>query len=285
MEIKCSGCGAEVGPDDRFCESCGLRQPARADHAEQDLGAVVGITDRGLRHRRNEDSMASRVLDDTVITVVSDGVSVSDRPDEASRLAVDTAAERLAELIGQVGPETATEQAAAAAAAAVIDMAPSGDRDHAPACTYVSAVITPEAVTVGWIGDSRAYWLAGESQLLTADDSWAFEAVSAGRFTAEQAAADPRAHALTRWMGADAGLTPAHVTTFRPTGPGLVLLCSDGLWNYCPSAEGLAGLVMPDAVTAPLPAAKILIQFALLHGGHDNITATLTPFPPERKPR
>ncbi|NUU22103.1 MAG: hypothetical protein HOV68_11410, partial [Streptomycetaceae bacterium] len=33
---------------------------------------------------------------------------------------------------------------------------------NAPACTYVSAVITPETVTVGWVGDSRAYWLSGD---------------------------------------------------------------------------------------------------------------------------
>src|SRR5699024_3279869 len=57
----------------------------------------------------------------------------------------------------------------------------------APACTYGSAVVSPNAgtVTVGWVGDSRAYWLSGgptasASTLLTSDDSWAEAMVQAG---------------------------------------------------------------------------------------------------------
>ena len=93
--------------------------------------------------------MALRVLaDGTVVAVISDGVSVSDRPDEASRTAVRTGADLLARLTADgVDPVSATSRAGDAAAAAVTDLAgPEGDRDveHAPACTYVSAVITPE---------------------------------------------------------------------------------------------------------------------------------------------
>jgi len=32
--------------------------------------------------------------------------------------------------------------------------------DGAPACTYASAVVGADAVTVCWLGDSRVYWLA-----------------------------------------------------------------------------------------------------------------------------
>lgn len=291
-DTRCSGCGNNIVPGDRFCESCGLRQPAEADRIEQDLDAVAGVTDRGLIHSRNEDAMALRTLDGMVLAVISDGVSTSDRPDQASRLAVRTAADLLAIAVDAgVDLVTATGKAAVAAAAAVTGLAgeeAERDEDRAPACTYVSAVITADTVTIGWVGDSRAYWLdagSGASELLTVDDSWATEAVATGWFTPEQAAADPRAHALTRWLGADAepDRSAVHVTSLRPTGPGVVLLCSDGLWNYCPGADDLATIVMPNAVNAPLAAAKTLVQYALLHGGHDNITAVVTPFPPERK--
>ncbi len=96
----------------------------------------------------------------------------------------------------------------------------------------------------GWVGDSRAYWLgppggAAQSSLLTTDHSWAVEIVALGELDEAAAAADPRAHAITRWLGADASDAPS-VVELRPAEPGLLLLCSDGLWNYLPDADALA---------------------------------------------
>ena len=69
-----------------------------------------------------------------------------------------------------------------------------------------------------WLGDSRAYWLAGPpaatgpndtidisggSQRLTRDDSLAEEIVAAGLATMDEAMASPQAHVITRWLGAD----------------------------------------------------------------------------------
>ncbi|MBM0238056.1 hypothetical protein JNW88_14490, partial [Micromonospora sp. ATA32] len=46
-----------------------------------------------------------------------------------------------------------------------------GSRHPHPSCTYVSAIVAGDAVTVSWIGDSRAYWLGLDEALLTLDDS------------------------------------------------------------------------------------------------------------------
>ena len=35
-----------------------INVPPTPDHAEVDLGTAAGVTDRGLRHQRNEDAMA-----------------------------------------------------------------------------------------------------------------------------------------------------------------------------------------------------------------------------------
>ncbi len=35
--------------------------------------------------------------------------------------------------------------------------------DGAPASTYVSAVVSQRQITVCWLGDSRAYWLAANA--------------------------------------------------------------------------------------------------------------------------
>ena len=66
---------------------------------EEDLGQVAGVSDRGLRHSRNEDAMHFAVADTeagpVAVAIVSDGVSSAPRPDEASWTAVNTGITRL----------------------------------------------------------------------------------------------------------------------------------------------------------------------------------------------
>ena len=66
---------ASVGPDG-YCQACGRKVPVSRDHAEFDLGLLAGVTDRGLRHQRNEDAMAlataSGPLGQVALAVVSD---------------------------------------------------------------------------------------------------------------------------------------------------------------------------------------------------------------------
>ncbi|MGH3189975.1 MAG: VWA domain-containing protein [Streptosporangiaceae bacterium] len=66
---------------DGYCESCGRKAPTGRDHAELDLGALARVTDRGLRHRRNEDAIALAAAQTpsgpVAIAVVCDGVSNS----------------------------------------------------------------------------------------------------------------------------------------------------------------------------------------------------------------
>jgi serine/threonine protein phosphatase PrpC len=155
----------------------------------------------------------------------------------------------------------------------------------APSCTFVSAVVTPTEVTVGSVGDSRVYWLAApgsdamSSRMLTQDDTVAAELIAEG-VSEEEANAVYQAHALSKWIGADAGEIEPRVITVRPDGPGHVLLCSDGLWNYVPEAQALV-----DAMPAEggMTAADTLTRRALDLGGHDNITTVLVPFPPTER--
>jgi serine/threonine protein phosphatase PrpC len=85
-------------------------------------------------------------------------------------------------------------------------------------------------------------------------------------------------HAITRWLGADAEDIRPRIATLSPPGPGTLLLCSDGLWNYLPDAQAIAAAV-PDCERQPMEAAKRLTQLALTGGGHDNITTVLIPLP------
>ena len=273
---------------DGYCETCGRKVPAGDDHAEIDLGIVAGVTDRGLRHHRNEDAMAIATAQmaggPVAIAVVCDGVSTSNRPDEASKAAAQTAMEVLLGAVRAGGDLTvASQRAFDAARQALLELAAQGGMPgNAPSATFATAVVTTTDVTVCWLGDSRVYWLSADdvSHRLTSDDSVAQELVSRGVMSEADALESPVGHVVTAWIGADLTDARPHLTTFAPTGPGVVLLCSDGLWNYEQDAGELAARTLPRAVTEPLAVAGELVEFAIDKGGSDNITVVLVPFPP-----
>jgi serine/threonine protein phosphatase PrpC len=214
-----------------------------------------------------------------VLGIVCDGVSSSSRPDTASHAAVEAATPvLLAEVTDGVGFKQAVTTAARAAQAAATLAAGTDPGPNPPACTFVCAVVAEGNVTVGWVGDSRAYWLpeSGQPACLTEDDSMA------GKMRAEGAnpADIPKggaAVALTRWLGADATDTDPRLAMFTPPGPGRVLVLSDGVFRYWPAAADLAAVT---PAKPPLQTAAELVQLALGQGGHDNITAIVLPYPP-----
>jgi serine/threonine protein phosphatase PrpC len=277
---------AQVTPEG-YCESCGRRVPSSRDHTELNLGALAGVSDRGLRHHQNEDAMALATAADeagpVALAVVCDGVSSSSRPADASLQAAQAAMRVLLAAV-RTGADVTEASADAVAAAQEAVAGLKGPPGDSPSATFVSGVLTSDKATLCWLGDSRAYWLGPDetSQKLTTDDSLAEEMVATGLLNAADALASPHAHVVTRWVGADADGGAPHVATFEPPGPGVLLLCSDGLWNYQPEAAELAGLALPRAMTDPLGAASDLVTFALNAGGHDNITAVIVPFPPAR---
>jgi serine/threonine protein phosphatase PrpC len=290
----CPSCGEPASPQDSYCESCGaelapllISDRVPRDHQELDLGGLAGITDRGLRHQRNEDAMALAVAGTAagpvLILVVCDGVSTADIPDEASLAAARAAGrELLAAARAGTSLSEASVRAAALAREAVAALA--GPAGESPAATFVSAVLAGGTVTLCWLGDSRAYWLdagdAASARLLTRDDSLAEEMVALGLLPESEALTSPQAHVVTRWIGPDAEALVPHVTEFSPPGRGVLMLCSDGLWNYAPDAASLAALAMPGALDDPRAAAAELVRFALDAGGTDNITVALAPYPP-----
>lgn len=301
-EVVCVHCGTQGrGPRCPVCD-----HPHRLqDRFEADLGVAALVTDRGIVHARNEDAVAAAVAPDasgqpeTLVLVVCDGVSSSPDPQAASGTAVRTGVDAcLAALAEDRTAEEATAAGMAAASEAVRNLVgPDGD---APSCTYVSAIVRTEAdgrisVTVSNIGDSRAYWLAAGDrvtehparpghpgplagpQKLTVDDSWAQTLIEAGAMDEQAAMADPRAHTLMRWLGADAGQQPwsgDSIRSYYVDGPGSLLLCTDGLWNYLPGPVELSqrALGMPTS-----DGARALVDYAVVCGGSDNITVALAP--------
>jgi serine/threonine protein phosphatase PrpC len=280
----CAFCPSAEISADGYCQSCGRKPPTGRDHEEIGLAAIAGVTDRGLRHHRNEDAMALAMTESeagpAAVAVVCDGVSTSARADEAS-LAAARAAARVLVMAVRTGRDLVAASAAAVRAASEAVATLAGPPGDAPAATFVSAVLTGGGAIVAWLGDSRAYWLATgpDARQLTTDDSVGQAMIAEGLVSPAEALTLPQAHVVTGWIGADLRDAEPHVTRFEPPGPGVLLLCSDGLWNYRPEAGQLAGLALPGALTDPLAAARALVSVALKAGGADNVTAVLAPYP------
>ncbi len=287
--VSCAADGSEI-TDDGYCSQCGYKQPAERDHTETDLGALAGVSDRGKRHRHNEDSFAMSTGDGFRVLVVCDGVSTTAHSEDASQLAADTASAFLAESVAadvaasDAALEALTVEAILAAQAAVSALPPSPEGEASPSCTIVASVLllAPGAeegrLIVGWLGDSRGYWIDTEgAHLLTFDHSWAAEQVREGVMTEEAAMADPRAHSITRWIGADAVEINPETATRTVVAGGKLLLCSDGLWNYRPTEAEMAEAVATHSEFAetPVALARSLTAMANELGGHDNITVLI----------
>lgn len=291
------GAGADEVDAQGYCTACGVKRhapaPARValprDHIEVVLApAFAAVTDRGKRHANNQDDVALSRDDiggeEASVIVVCDGVSSAQEADRASALAAAAARDALRDSL-RAG--TFGENAMAAAMRAAHEAARTIPyrRDHEtlgpPGTTIVAAVVVGGTLTVGWVGDSRAYWMGpGEARLLTRDHSWVNEMVDAGEMTEADALRSKQAHAITRCLGPLNGDPPddvpvPSVVSLTPPPGGLLLVCSDGLWNYAPAPADLAALIRQAPAGDALGLSRRLVEFALAQGGRDNITAAV----------
>jgi serine/threonine protein phosphatase PrpC len=237
-------------------------------YGPSDIGAAI---DAGLRRDHNEDAVATAAGESNgerwAVLVVCDGVSSSQQAGQASEVAARTACDALAHFAksGDIGFEggghavtSAIHAAHIAICAQKTEQSVAGKTDP-PGTTIVVALIHRRRLTVGWVGDSRAYWVTPSGgELLTHDHSWVNETVDRGEMTEEEALKQPLAHALTRCLGPlEVGdrldLVEPGIKMRDLPGAGHVVLCSDGLWNYYPSGDQIAALVREAHVTGQEP--------------------------------
>lgn len=308
----CQRCGAPL--DDAVkghCSSCGLRVPSTFPSAPPSSGPASNVplerdlpveqdeayglatsVHPGMRRAQNADAAAfsggnTRSGDPFRVLVVCDGVSSSAQADQASQIGARIVCDSLTRFSqeGEAvfdGAGAAMADAIRAAQRAICAQDIDHGAEEPPGTTCVAALVIRDRLVVGWVGDSRAYWLTARGvHLLTQDHSWANEAVATGEATLEEALRSPHAHALTRCLGPlESGETArrveADVVVRDLAGSGVILLCSDGLWNYYPIPEQMAALVKRvGPAPAPTRLARFLVHKALARGGQDNISVAV----------
>ena len=266
-------CGAPADSVDElgWCTACGRRAAAPSrDHREiVRTPNFCAVTDKGRRHRDNEDDVALEVVEvqgkPAYVAVVCDGVSSSAHAAAASHTAALHARDELVQAARGpwLDPPACMRRAIRAAHDAVCrEEHVAGGGQDPPATTIAAVVAKDGCATIGWVGDSRVYW---------------FEGARGGLLTQDHASG----HALTRCLGAALEgesrepPEPSVVQFAIPPGAWL-LVCSDGLWNYAADPVELAALALREPrPTDDVALARRFVEFANASGGKDNVTVAV----------
>jgi protein phosphatase len=226
------------------------------------LGRTFGLSDPGRRRRRNEDAYVVS----PPLFAVADGMGGAQAGELASRMAV----EAMGEEAGTRGEKRVTtlirEANRRIFARSSEDAAASG-----MGTTMTAALVGDDGVvTIGHVGDSRAYLLReGRLEQLTEDHSLVAELVRTGKLSAEEAERHPQRSVITRALGTDPDVDVDTYTVDAQAGD-LFLLCSDGLTTMVDDDEILR--TVEGSRDDLEHAAQVLVRKANRGGGEDNIT-------------
>ena len=244
---------------------------------------VAAQSDVGNVRHNNEDSYA--LEPGLGIFVLCDGMGGQAAGEVASRLAIQTVMDyfKPAEETShfpQVGPPIEGISESARAVVSAIRLAHQAVREASLAnpaqrgmgSTIIVARIRDNVVTIGHVGDSRAYLLReGEVRQLTMDHSLVMEQVRRGYMTAEQAEHSNMQNILLRALGAENGGEPDVQDLAAREGDLLVLLC-DGIYKVIPAPQLKSILASGSSLD---DMARALVNTAKENKSDDNLTCVL----------
>ncbi len=225
----------------------------------------AGLSDVGRQRDANEDNF---VIAEPLFAV-ADGMGGA----QAGEVASSTAADVFEHVEGgRDQPEQLLTDLTREANRRIFEMSRSDASRRGMGTTLTAAMVWSEGVSIGHVGDSRAYRLRdGALEQLTHDHSLVAELQRSGQLTAEAAENHPQRSIITRALGPEPDVdVDAHTHTARAGD--VYVLCSDGLTGMISDADIEAVLRGADSLE---DAAKALVKAANQSGGKDNITVVL----------
>ena len=244
---------------------------------------AFGKTDPGKKRANNEDALL--LNHELGLYAVADGIGGSEGGEVASRIAVETLAKAMPDLLNEKDRTLPAERArtddpsisalreAVFLANRAIDQKRSQDPGRSNmGTTLTTLLLRDKQAFIAHIGDSRAYlFREGKLVQLTDDHSFVAEQVRAKTFTLEQARSSPFRHMITRALGI-AEEAKADLLNHALEKDDRFLLCTDGLTEMVPDAE--LGRFLATS-SSPQDTVRKLLDAANERGGVDNITAVV----------
>lgn len=225
---------------------------------------IYAKTNKGLIRLSNQDSLL--IAHNTY--GVADGMGGHKGGETASRVAVQVVKDSL---YGQSPCPEKLTAAFSAANARVYDMQKKDSALSGMGTTMTLLWESDKEMLIGHVGDSRAYlYRDGKLTQQTADHSVVAELVRNKIITPEMALTHPYRSVITRALGTDPAVE-TDILTVEKKKDDLWLVCSDGLYNMVPDNQ------ITEVLSAlpPEQAADKLLELAIDHGGHDNVSFVL----------
>ncbi|GAB2574684.1 Stp1/IreP family PP2C-type Ser/Thr phosphatase [Spirosoma areae] len=252
--------------------------------ATPDAGSLVGevnavvVSDLGNVRQNNEDTgLFVRLADEGIrrlkgyLLLVADGMGGHLAGEVASQMAAEIVSREYFQHAETI--EKSLLRAFQMANRQIFDEARQHDTFRGMGTTCTAIVVHDQQLYFAHVGDSRAYlFKAGQLIQLTDDHTYIQELLRTGQITAEAAASHPERNVLTQAMGTKADVRVDLGRCILPFDTGdRLLLCSDGLYEYCLEVDFVRVLQQPNLHDA----ADELVRLAKNRGGHDNITVVL----------
>ncbi len=221
----------------------------------------AGLTDVGRQREANEDTF---VIDEPLFAV-ADGMGGAQAGEVASKMA-----KEVLEAGDEAGtPEERLIRMIRNANQRIYKHAASEESRRGMGTTTTAALLEGRTVTVGHVGDSRAYRLRdGSLEQLTRDDSYVQLLVDEGHITQEAAGSHPQRNLVLQALTGEAVMEPA-MTVREARAGDRFMLCSDGLSDVVDKATLAAALSEGE----PEASVQRLIELALANRTRDNVTA------------
>ncbi len=152
----------------------------------------------------------------------------------------------------------------------VYDIARRDNKLKGMGTTLTAFIAEKGRLTVGHVGDTRAYLVQeGSISQLTQDHTLVEDMVRDRIITREQAAARSDRNVITRAIGVDPAVD-VDITTVPLSPRDVVFLCTDGLYEVVSNHDILLKLSEADSMQS---ACQGLVQLAIANGTTDNVTA------------
>lgn len=221
-----------------------------------------------------------------IILAVSDGMGGALAGEVASKMAVESVCQKMLGSVEEdvtLTPENANHQligglynATVYANHMIHEQGRSDPQFQGMGATFTGIGITPKAVDIIQVGDSRAYLIRNSKiYQVTKDQSLVQQLIDAQQISPEEAETHTLKNVILQALGAQNEIYPVSART-QPHKNDVFLLCSDGLSNKV-NAAGLQRIVLENLDQLEHACAD-LVREANERGGEDNITVVIAKF-------
>jgi PPM family protein phosphatase len=234
------------------------------------------LTDTGIVREHNEDDV--RIVktrnENRCLAILADGMGGHNSGEIASKMAIDAIAANI-DLEGLNRDDKLVrlvEQAMVHANDVVWRHASAHEEHNGMGTTICVALMDGTRCCIGWVGDSRVYYLHRDELLqISKDDTLVNTLLAEGVLTEEQAVQHPDAHVLSQAVGTHAKLQKLNVLYIDFLEPGdRFILTSDGVHDVI-DMQNMKEVLRLD----PEDACHQLIQAAKKANSSDNLSAVV----------